>query len=226
MFELKSPTTVRLKHASARKQHHGEALVLALDLRLVWTTNNRNLDGPFPGLRDALFAALPVGAEEPDDDQTEMDLPVSETPFVRLAKLKYPVKWEDELTGYTVRQDYGLGGKSDKVLNVCVLKNFAVTPVEGGSVEIEYTVSSAADIDGEMVGAFMALIQQDIVITQLAPAAVQDGLIDASAGSGAPGTGPATETPKPEKSKSKAHKDATNAFIDAHAPADGAAAAH
>lgn len=117
MFELKTPTTVKLKHASARKEHHGDILVLALDLRLVWTTNNRSLDEPFPGLRDALFTALPIGVEDPDDDQAEMDLPVSETPFVRLAKLKYPVKWEEELTGYTVRQDFGLGGKSDKVLN-------------------------------------------------------------------------------------------------------------
>lgn len=215
-FELTTPTTVKLKHCGARKENHGEALVLAVDLRCVLTTNNRVLEMLGAELREGLFTALPIGMEA--GDQEELDLPVSDLPFVRMARLKYPVKFEDEYSGYTLRHDFGLGGKSDAILPVCVLKNFALIPIEGGLVEIEFTVSCAADITGEVVGRFMALIQQDIVITLLPPNEVQDGLIDASAGSGAPGTGPALEAPETPKPKSKAHKDATAAFLDQHAP--------
>jgi hypothetical protein len=216
-FELTQPTTLRLKHAAARKEFHGEALVLALDLRCIWTTNNKSLELLSKDVREGLFTALPSSMErDEDDDQDELDLPVSDLPFVRMPKLKYPVKIENEMTGYTLRQDFGLGGKSDAVLSVCVLKNWGITPIEGGSVDIEFTISSAADITGEIVGRFMALIQQDIVITLLAPAMVEDGVIDVSAGSGAPGTGPVDEPAPKTKPKSKAHRDATAAFLDAN----------
>ena len=226
-FELVKPTTVKLKNAQSRPEHHGEALVLAMDLRLVWTTNNIALNLLSPALRNALFSTLPAG-EEPEgdddgDDQAELELPVSDRPFIALAKLKYPVKWELELSGYTLRLDYGLGGQSDSVVKVCVLKNFAITPIEGGSVEIEFTVSSSADITGEIVGRFSEKQQQDIVITLLAPAAVQGDAIDASAGSGAPGTGPAAEPEKEPKAPSKAKQDATAAFLERNGVDGGAA---
>jgi hypothetical protein len=197
-FELTNPTTVKLKHVNARKENHGEAKVLAMDLRLCWTTNNRALDAMFPGLRQSLFAALPIGELE-----------------------------DDELSGYTLRMEFGLGGeKSDTVVKVCVVKGFSVSPIEGGSVEIEFSVSSSADITGEVSGRFNDFIQQDIVITLLAPTVLATDLIDASAGSGAPGTGPADEPEKPKKAKSKAVIDATEAFIQRNTDADGAALPH
>jgi hypothetical protein len=58
--------------------------------------------------------------------------------------------------------------------------------------------------------------QTDIVLTLIGPAVVEGGVIDSSAGSGAPGTGPVDEPEKPAKAKSKAHKTATEAFIQAH----------
>ena len=217
IFELKNQTTVKLKNAQSRPEHHGDALVLAMDLRLVLTGNNRILDMLSPALRESLFTLQPPSVAA-DDDQAEMELPVSERPFIAMGKLRYPVKWEVEFTGYTLRLDYGLGGASDCVVSLCVLKNFSITPIEGGSVEIEFTASSSADISGGIVGRFSEKQQQDIVITLLAPTAVEGGLIDASTGSGAPGTGPADEPEKPVNSKSKAHRDATDAFVDAHAP--------
>lgn len=216
-FELTTPTSVKLKNAQSRPEHHGEALVLAMDLRLQWTTNNRALDMLSPTLRASLFSVLPSGMEaDEDDDQEELDLPVSERPFIAMPKLKYPVKWEVEMSGYTLRLDYGLGGDSDSIVNVCVLKNWAITPIEGGSVEIEWTLSSSADIGGGIVGRFAEQQQKNITITLLAPTVLATDLIDASAGSGAPGTGPAVEKPNSEKAKSKAHRDATDAFVAQH----------
>lgn len=228
-FELSKATTVKLKNVQSRPEHHGEALVLAMDLRLVWTTNNRALDMLSPRLLPALFLAMPAGDDDGDEDgdgQDEMDLPVSELPFIALGKLKYPVKWEAEMSGYTLRLDFGLGGDSDSVVSVCVLKNWGITPIEGGSVEIEFTVSSSADISGSIIGRFSEKQQQDIVITLLAPTVLATDLIDSSAGSGAPGTGPADEAPKAEKPKSKAHKDATEAFIERNTAGDGTPLAH
>lgn len=231
-FELKQPTMVKLNHAKGRKEHHGEALVLALDLSVTWTTNNRALDMLDPELREALFSALPPGTK-PTTDQGELQLPVSDLPFVRLPRMKYPWKLEGvELTGYTLRLDYGTGGDSDKVVKVCKLKNFETTPIEGGSTEISFGISSAADIEGETVGLFSAYIQEGITITLLAPVKVDDGVIDASNGSGAPGTKPAagetgsleieTNPPAAEtKAQESGTKDrgraATDAFIEQHA---------
>lgn len=219
MFEIKIPTTVKLAHAKGRKEMHGEAKVLALDLSLTWTTHNTALDMFDAELRPALFAAMPRG-------QTEPELPMSDLAFLKFMQMIYPVKWETEYEGYTLRLDYGRGGDADKILHLCKVKNFQFTPLEGGSVEIHFSVSSAADITGQMVGIFSEYIQQDIVLTLLPPVVVQGDLIDSSAGSGAPGTGPAAEpeTPK-EKKKSKAVQTATDAFIDQHAPAGGEPAA-
>lgn len=221
VFEHNKPTTVKLAHAKGRKENHGEAKVLALDLSITFTTNNRFLDTFAPGWREAMFSAVPSGQVEPSD-QEEMDLRVSDLPFLRMPHAVYPLKFDKEYTGHTLRLDYGRGGDSDKVVQLCKLKSFQFTPIEGGSVEIHYSLASAADITGDIVGAFSELIQQDIVITLLAPAAVEGGIIDASTGSGAPGTGPAAEQEKPAKAPSKAVKTATDAFVEAHAPGGAA----
>lgn len=217
MFELATPTTVKLDHAKGRKEHHGDVKVLALDLSITWTTNNRALDMLRKGWREGLFVASPPDAD-PDEDQGNLDLRVSDLPFMRFIDIAYPLKSDIEYTGHTLRLDYGRGGDADKVVNLCKVHKFAITPIEGGSVQIHFALSSAADITGELVGVFSERIQQDITITLLAPAEVQDGIIDASAGSGAPGTGPAAEPEKTPKKQSKAQRDATEAFIAQHSP--------
>ena len=223
IFELTAKTTMKLDKLNSRIEHHGEAHVLAIDLKCTMQSNNSLLDQFHPKLRAALFCSLPAEAaarRAAENGQTEMSLPVSDLPNIAFTKLKYPVKWDLEATGYTCRIDHGLGGKSDIVLSLCTLKNFSFAPIEGGSVEMEFTVSSAADIDERIAGKLSVMQQSDITMTLLAPQAVDGGIIDASAGSGAPGTGPALEATKASiKSKSKAHKDATAAFVDAHGPA-------
>lgn len=217
MFELKDKTTVFLDHAKGRTEHHGEALVTAIDIKVTWQTNNSALAMFQDDMVDSMFCALPRGVQAPKD-QAALDLPVSEKPFIRFPHVEYPTKWSREYDGYTLRLDFGLGGESDAVIKLCKLKNFRFTPIEGGSCEIEFGISSAADISGAMVGRFIDLLQRDITVTLLAPARLESDLIDSSAGSGAPGTGPAAEAgdEKPPKA-SKAKQDATNAFIDAHA---------
>ena len=77
-FELTTPTQVKLDHAKGRKEHHGEALVLALDLKVTLATNNKVLDQFDPQLRHALFSALPPG-NKPPENQAELDRRLRET---------------------------------------------------------------------------------------------------------------------------------------------------
>lgn len=226
-FEIPVLSQVKLDHAKGRKEHHGEALVLALDLSITWTTNNLALDMFGKQVRKALFLKLPADeqsqrADDDDDDddpsagQTELDLPVSDRPFLRLQRVKMPLKLDHEYTGWTLHHDFGTGGESNVVVKLCKLKSFEITPIEGGSVEIKFSLSSAADITGEMVGHFSALIQEKISITLLGPNKTdEDKPIDASSGSGAPGTEPAPG--------SAVNGDATTLFIAAHGGTPGGA---
>ena len=216
-FELKTPTTVSLENVSTRIEHHGDAHVLAVDLKVVLTSNNKTLDLFHPKLREALFCSLASDASKAAG-QGEIDLPVSDLPNMTFPMIDYPIKWDLELSGFVARIDYGLGGDADIVLNLCTLKRFKFSPIEGGSVAVEFTISSAADIDERIAGKLSVMQQQPISITLLAPALVEGDVIDVTAGSGAPGTGPALEAPKEPKPKSKAHRDATAAFLDVHAP--------
>lgn len=217
-FEIATTSQVKLDNAKPRKENHGEAKVLALDLSMTWTTNNKALDLLMPGLREFLFAPMPASADA--DDQTELDLPVSDLPFIRFPKMTYPIKLEHEFLGWTLRMDFGRGGDADKIVPLCKLKNFQITPIEGGSVEIHFSASSAADITGDLVGAFSEFVQQMMAITLLAPLVELDKPIDSSAGSGAPGVGDGEqkqlEAPPVDKKASKARQSAEEAFIAQH----------
>lgn len=188
MLDLTTPTTVKLDSAKARKEFHGEAKVLALDTTMTWKTHNSALNMFNPALRTMLFTSVPPG-EKAAPNQDELDLAISELPYVRCPEAGYPMKLPDlEWLGHTLRLDWGRGGDSDKILNLCKMKGFQFTPIEGGSVEIHWSLSSAADITGKVVGIFSDLIQQDIVITLLKPKEEeQKNLIDASKDGDAPG---------------------------------------
>lgn len=233
MFELLTPTTVRLNNVQSRKEHHGEDLVAAIDLSLTWATNNRALAMVHPDLRASLYCDMRTPAERA---QVEMDLPVDELPNIRFTKLTYPLKLETEQSGMTLRVDYGLGDGSDLILMQCKLSKIRITPIEGGSTEIKWSLSSASDIDERITGKLSMLQQQDIVITLLQPAVEGSDAVDGNPeGFGFPFAadgddalseedvfnhqpGDPESTPAPEKTKvSKPKKlTASDVFIDQH----------
>lgn len=221
MLALLEMTSVKLDHAQVRQEHHGEALVPAIDLKFTWLTNNRSLDMIHPDLREYLFCKLSKKAllkrqvAKPEGEQDDLELPVDdELPNVRFTKLKYPLKWEYEAQGFTCTVDYGLGGKSNIVLKLCKMKDIKVAPIEGGSVEIEWTVSSAADISESIAGK-LGLQQQREVHIELTPPEEYE----AGQHIGPEGDWPFPELEKPAKEKGKGKSDgkgATETFLDAH----------
>ncbi|NDZ11530.1 hypothetical protein C7T35_01215 [Variovorax sp. WS11] len=167
MFELKDQTTMKLKKASTHVENHGDEERIALDLRVIWTTNNRNLNLIKKGLREAFFCDLRA---QQQGDQEEMDLPVDELPNVRFPDLDYPIKIKDfQLMGARVEVAYGIDDASAVVMQLCKAHKFEFTPIEGGSVLIEYSISSSADIDRDMIGTTSMLQKHEISMKQTMP---------------------------------------------------------
>lgn len=222
-FELATPTQVTVIKFQTRSERHGDALVTAADLRISWQTSSDSLDMLHPGLRAAILAAMPDGHAEQGALALE-----DGNKFVRFKDLKYPLRWEREYEGWTTRIDYGasVDGSGDMIIGLCKLHNFDITPMDGGTVEIDWTISSSADLTEETVGYLGMQQQKKIVLSLLAPNKTEnDQAIDASSGSGAPGTGPAADDGAEKKAKppkgAKNNDAATQAFIAAHG-ADGA----
>lgn len=215
-FEFLTPTQFELNNFQTRIEKHGDANVLAVDLAVTLTTHNSILQLLHPELCAGIFTNLTaeqLARQDAEAGQTKMDLPVSELPNIRFDRLLYPLKWDLELTGYIVKVEQGINDDSAIVLNMCVLKKFNVTPIEGGSVEIKFTISSSADIGEDVTAKMPAKQQTKIAMTLTAPALVEGGAIDASQDGDAPGS----ETPevKPAGKGRKPPKDATEAFVEA-----------
>jgi len=221
-FEIPDVTEMLCVKFQTRNENHGEAKVTAADLRVRWRTKNTALDMLHTKLREGFCSALP----DQETKQGEMEIEASDLAFVRFKDLVYPMRLDREYTGYTTKIDYGTGGEADLLMKVCKLHNFCFTPLEGGLADIEWTISSSADIDERLVGVLGCKQQQNVFLSLLPPALKDGEVIDASNGSGAPGTGkaaPAAETP-PDGVADGSRTDPTDAFVAAHK--DGKAVTH
>lgn len=159
MFELIEPTTVTLTNTQSRVEKHGDEDVMAIDLAVTWNTNNRSLLSIHKQLRDMLFCDM---RQAVDGSQEEMDLPVDEMPNVRVPGIDYPVKLDFQQVGARVEVAYGISEVSAVVLQLCKVHKLRVTPIEGGSVEVKFAISSSADIDDHIIGTLSVLQQREI----------------------------------------------------------------
>lgn len=161
MLELLEPTTVKLSNVQTRVEKHGDEEVMAIDLAVTWNTNNRSLTAIQKQLRNALFCNL---AQESESPQAEMDLPVDEMPNVRVPGMDYPVKLDLQQVGARVEVAYGIDETTAIVLQLCKVHKFRITPIEGGSAEVKFAISSASEIDDHIIGTLSILQQRDISI--------------------------------------------------------------
>lgn len=167
MFQLIDPTTVKLKSATSTVDTYEDAERLTLNLRVVWTTNNRSLDLVDQGLREYFFCDL---RQKDSSEQAGLDLPVDDLPNLKAPRFKFPQGYKDfELMGARVEIAYGIDETSAIVLQLCRIHGFQFTPVEGGSAIIEYTISSSAELDSNTLGTLLQLQKHDITITQTMP---------------------------------------------------------
>lgn len=166
MLELLEPTTVKLSNVQSRVEKHGDDDVMSIDLSVTWNTNNRSLTAIQKQLRNALFCNLAQPSEGP---QAEMELPVDEMPNVRVPGMDYPVKLDFQQVGARVEVAYGIDETTAIVLQLCKVHKFRITPIEGGSAEVKFSISSSADIDDHIIGSLSVMQQREISIQLTMP---------------------------------------------------------
>lgn len=193
MFHLQSETTVHLRKFSKREEIHGKDMIPAIDLSCSYKAPAAVLDMMHPQLREALFTNKPTKAGD------SLDLPIDDMPFVRAPLIEMPLNLDYEMAGCGLRVHYGASEKSHVVLALVRAHKFKlVERVEGGMVELQFTLSCANQIDEKVIGKLGILGGHDIAITLTAPE-MEDEKAD-------PGNDPAWPFPKTDKPP-KAKKD-------------------
>ena len=167
-FAIPERKTLQLTHAKGRKEMHGEALVQAIDLKFSGTFSNEVLSMFHAALPAALFTA--EGPAASDNVQLEMNLPIAELGNLRFNKMRYPLKWHQDIIGATVSIYYGTG--KPMVIPLCKVTDFEIEPMDGGAVAIAFRASSAADITEKILGKTAILAGDSVEIT-LEPPQVQ-----------------------------------------------------
>lgn len=209
MFQLTEPTTVKLKKASTTVDTYEDTERLTLELRVLWTTTNRNLDLIRKGLREFFFCDLRPDGER---DQADLDLPIDDLPNLKMPSFKYPLSDDYELMGARVQIAHGIDETSAVVLQLCRVHKFQYTPVEGGSAHIEYSISSSAELDSNTLGTILQLQKHEITIQQTMPeieTPAKDLTVDDVFGEQAPDAKPLTpedvfvNSSEPAKPKAK-----------------------
>jgi hypothetical protein len=99
--------------------------------------------------------------------------------------------WDYEQTGCTVEIDRGMGGKRNITLPDCKAHRLSISPREGGSVVVQWTVDAPGLSDATW-SKLPGLKATDIEMTQLAPQAADDPQQDLTrAAAAAPAPAPA-----------------------------------
>ena len=202
-FALPAASTLKLIKTTPHKEHHGDELVQAVSLRLRWETTNEHLTLLHPNLKDALYWRPPVMEaqdELPDMPQT--------TPCLRAATIGMPLSIGGEFTGYTMTIEHGIDDDSALELYVCSLTKFKVDAKEGGTVAIDWSLSSNKNVTPELVGLLCGLEGTEIVATLEPPAIATGPVID--------GSTEAFERDHPKDDRQADLLDPTGAFVAQH----------
>ncbi len=174
-FDLPAGARLKLLKTTPNKEHHGDALVQAISLRLAWETTNENLALLHPQLKDMLFWRPP----QMEAQQTVEGIPET-TPFLRVPAVALPLKLDVSFTGYTFTIEHGIDDSSALELYVCTLQKFTVDAKEGGTVTIVWSLGSNKQITRELVGELCELEGSEIVATQTPPTIDSGDVIDGS----------------------------------------------
>ena len=174
-FNLPADARLKLTKTTPRKEIHGDDHVQAISLRLRWETSNEALGLLHPQLKDMLFWKVPAV-----EAQEQIAGLIDVTPNLRVPIVTLPLKLDASFTGYQLTIDHGIDDSSALELYVCGLDKFAVDAKEGGSVFIDWSLSSNKEITPELVGLLCSLEGDEIIATLTPPAAATGDAIDGS----------------------------------------------
>lgn len=146
MFEIHQQPA-KLVHLNIRTEQHGEDEVRAVDFKFERVGANTLLDGPVPGLRNALYQQPAAGNQT---DAFNGDLTTLQFPQIEM-----PLKLDGEYPGYVARIATGVD-LNDAVVLTTTLKKQNVEAVQGGSAKHVFTLSAYPN-DEELVRLSSAL---------------------------------------------------------------------
>lgn len=216
-FEIDTATKARLSDVIVLSQKNrlpdenpGAKLSFEMDLP------NRYLscfDGLLLGF---LFCKNASTSAQPKQGTLDGVEPVSDLPDLTTIGAKVgALNWEAEFTGYRLTVDQGLGGKlSNLEVDEGTISNIRIRPKNGGTFQLKCDFESP-NVSETTFGRLAKLKSREIDITMTAPEVNQRDIEGA-------GDWP-FPTPEPNANQAalpkarKAAKDATAAFLDAHA---------
>lgn len=236
MFELETMTPaklvdVRVLSQKNRQPDDNPGVKLVVEMSLADSV----LAGFDGSLKHFLFTAAPAsGGKKPKGEQASLDgvEPVSDTPnLTGIGQHVGVLRWQQDLTGYSLAIDLGLGGrKSNLLIDDCTLSTWRMTPKQGGSVTLKFNLESQ-DASDAAWAKLAKLKSREVNLTLLAPVVSQE-VLDAARPSAADeaafydgpdnpfgSTDPAEAAAagrKPKPKKAGAVVDATAAFVAAH----------
>jgi hypothetical protein len=132
MFSLQR-RRAKMAGFNARKENHGDELVLACDLKFTVEISNDELAEFSPTLKSSLY--------QRDDAQRE----IVDTPD-HLTQIKNPqikkVKWEVEYPQARYVVHHGIDDRNDTVFGLAKIGKFEIEPKEGGTCVVGYRVQT------------------------------------------------------------------------------------
>ena len=153
-------TKMKLANVNPRAELHGEEREPAGDLKLEVDCPSEVLANFHPALRSLLYYHDERRQRDLADQGSAQDKNFA--PDLRMPLLGSPLKWEEEMLGASVTLCQP-GSRSAIALEGCAVNNFAITPLEGGTISLAFRVQ--AHPDSRAFGALCTLVQQDVEVT-------------------------------------------------------------
>jgi hypothetical protein len=149
-------------------QNPGAALTFSLEL-----SNNAlsYFDGSLKSFLYTKSAASSAGQQGLEGVEEVSDMPNLTKAGIKIGK--FP--WSEDLYGYELVIDHGMGGKSNLELTDCIVSNFKVEPKEGGTIVLGFSLESP-DVPEKTFGKLATLKNREVQITLTAPEVKQDSI--------------------------------------------------
>lgn len=144
---------MRVANINLRSERHGEVETPAVDIKLEWVTTNLILHAFHAKMREAFYE------RDHEPGLPGMDEAMAALIFPELD----PLKIHTEETGLTLRIVHGLSGSSDLVLKDCTASGFKLDMLQGGSVEVTFTMATV-DIDEKRLGKLGLMLKGDVPV--------------------------------------------------------------
>jgi hypothetical protein len=161
-------------HFTSRSERNGEEVVPAGTLKLSFRASNDILSEFGPDMKSSLYKRPDVAAGDlADKADTRLDDP-NYLPKLKFPEIKSTIKLDHKVVGATVTVYFGTRGKSNIVLDECLVDNFELDPQEGALVVVSFNVA-AHPTEGQF--GKLCMLQDQFVTIKVAPPTADQGTL-------------------------------------------------